>query len=482
MDCILRCIHASYGLKVNFHKSKVFGIGATQAETENWANLLGYAAGVLPFEYLGVPVGANMNLIKYWKPIIKKFHSKLSTWKAKTLSFGGRLTLIKTVMGNLPTYYLSLFKAPLGVVEELEKIRRTFLWGGCDDRKRIHWVSWEKVIAAKGDGGVGVGSIKALNIGLLIKWWWRLKNENHSLWARVTQGIHNLSNKPFDHLSNRKYSGVWNTIPGIKKTLLEHNLDVHDIFKIKVGAGDKTLFWYDNWLNSGSLKIKYPSLFELEARKRCTVADRIANLNKDWNCKSSPSAMGLESDVNALTSEVSGTCLRPGVDHWICKLSGDGLFSVSSLRQFIDKLQVSIPGISEIVWSRVVPIKVLCFIWRAAQDRIPSAAALEKRGSLVNSLWCSSCIGMNECADHILIDCLFATQIRNNILSWCGVRSDHISIKTIGDFLHFTTTWGNCNSKRERFTAISYGLLWNLWSFRNKRLFRMEGTSVRQGD
>lgn len=79
-----------------------------------------------------------MNLGKNWRPIIRKFQSKLSNWKSKTLSFGGRLTLIKSVLGNLPTYFMSLFKAPSGVLEELEKIRRRFLWGGQEDKKKIH--------------------------------------------------------------------------------------------------------------------------------------------------------------------------------------------------------------------------------------------------------------------------------------------------------------------------------------------------------
>lgn len=61
---ILRCFHISSGLKVNYHKSKVFGIGVSASETVHWANLLGCAAGALPFDYLGVPVGANMNIIK----------------------------------------------------------------------------------------------------------------------------------------------------------------------------------------------------------------------------------------------------------------------------------------------------------------------------------------------------------------------------------------------------------------------------------
>ena len=85
---ILRCFHISSGLKVNFSKSQVFGIGADMAETTEWAGILGCVAGSLPFQYLGAPVGANMNLKKNWQPIIDRFHSKLSLWKAKTLSFG----------------------------------------------------------------------------------------------------------------------------------------------------------------------------------------------------------------------------------------------------------------------------------------------------------------------------------------------------------------------------------------------------------
>ena len=126
---ILRCFHATSGLKVNFSKSKGFGIGASDTEKTEWAAILGCVAGSLPFQYLGVPVGANMNLIKNWKPVPDRFNSKLSIWKSRNLSFGGRITLVKAVLGSLPTFYLSLFKAPQGVLESLEKIRRRFLWG-----------------------------------------------------------------------------------------------------------------------------------------------------------------------------------------------------------------------------------------------------------------------------------------------------------------------------------------------------------------
>lgn len=105
---ILRCFHIASGLKVNFNKSKVFGVGVSIQETTRWALPLGCEPSSLPFNYLGVPVGANMNLKKNWQPVIERFQTKLNCWNAKSLSLGGRVTLIKAVLGNLPTYF-SLF-------------------------------------------------------------------------------------------------------------------------------------------------------------------------------------------------------------------------------------------------------------------------------------------------------------------------------------------------------------------------------------
>ena len=57
--------------------------------------------------------------------------------------------MAKAVLGSLPTFYFSLFVAPIGVINTLEGIRRRFLWGSTDDKKKINWVSWAKVVAKK---------------------------------------------------------------------------------------------------------------------------------------------------------------------------------------------------------------------------------------------------------------------------------------------------------------------------------------------
>lgn len=85
---------------------------------------------------------------------------------------GGRLILSKSVLGNHPTYYFSLFVAPIGVINILESIRRKFLWGRNDDGKRkINWVSWKKIVSPKEVGGLALGSLRSLNLSLIGKWW-----------------------------------------------------------------------------------------------------------------------------------------------------------------------------------------------------------------------------------------------------------------------------------------------------------------------
>lgn len=75
---ILKCFHAASDLKVNFNKCKVYGIRVSDSKVATCTRVLRCDAGSLPFDYLGVQVGANMELKHNWKPIIEKVQSKLS--------------------------------------------------------------------------------------------------------------------------------------------------------------------------------------------------------------------------------------------------------------------------------------------------------------------------------------------------------------------------------------------------------------------
>lgn len=83
---------------------------------------------------------------------------------SKSLSFGGRVTLTKAVLGSLPLFFFSLFKAPKSVIELLERFQRRFLLGGTGEKNCIHWVDWMVVLGPKAKGGLGIGSLSSLNL------------------------------------------------------------------------------------------------------------------------------------------------------------------------------------------------------------------------------------------------------------------------------------------------------------------------------
>nr|GFC42944.1 RNA-directed DNA polymerase, eukaryota, reverse transcriptase zinc-binding domain protein [Tanacetum cinerariifolium] len=46
---------------------------------------------------------------------VDRVRKRLSKWKMKTLSSGGRLTLVKSVLGSMLIFHMSLFKVPSGI-------------------------------------------------------------------------------------------------------------------------------------------------------------------------------------------------------------------------------------------------------------------------------------------------------------------------------------------------------------------------------
>ncbi|GKB89145.1 reverse transcriptase domain, reverse transcriptase zinc-binding domain protein, partial [Tanacetum coccineum] len=106
---ILKCFEEASGLKVNLSKSKLYGVGVSIEEVKAVASSLCCINDSLPFIYLGLPVGKKMHLSDGWGEVINRLRNRLSVWKARSLSIGGRLILIKYVLDSIPIYFLSLF-------------------------------------------------------------------------------------------------------------------------------------------------------------------------------------------------------------------------------------------------------------------------------------------------------------------------------------------------------------------------------------
>ena len=86
---VLRSFELASGLKINFAKSTFGAFGQTDLWKQQAATYLNCQLLVLPFNYLGIPIGANPRRCTMWDPIIHKCERKLAKWKQRNISFGG---------------------------------------------------------------------------------------------------------------------------------------------------------------------------------------------------------------------------------------------------------------------------------------------------------------------------------------------------------------------------------------------------------
>lgn len=168
---IMRSFERISGLRINLEKCKVAVLNLEDGELSVYARLLGCEQESWPIKYLGLPLGGNPRALSFWQPVLEKMSKRLSSWKRNYISLGGRIELIKSTLSNLPTYYLSIFKAPSKVIQSIEKMQRDFIWEPGDKRKD-HLLRWDMVCKPLVSGCLGLGNISLRNDALLAKWLW----------------------------------------------------------------------------------------------------------------------------------------------------------------------------------------------------------------------------------------------------------------------------------------------------------------------
>lgn len=121
---ILCCFELTSSFKNQHVQMQDFSVGL-----EWLLRSMNCSIGNFPLIYLRIPVGARMSRTVYWNQLIEKFQTKLSKWKASTLSFESRLTMCKVVLRSIGSFLFSLYKAPVKIFKSLEKPRCRCFWG-----------------------------------------------------------------------------------------------------------------------------------------------------------------------------------------------------------------------------------------------------------------------------------------------------------------------------------------------------------------
>jgi hypothetical protein len=263
------------------NKSEMVPVGAV-TDLPRLAALLSCKIGTLPLNYLGMPLGAPHKALSMWDPILEKIERRLAGWKKLYLSKGGRLTLLKSSLSSMPTYFMPLFLIPAKVARRIELLQRNFLWDGLGEIHRHHLVAWNKVCPPIAHGGLGIRPLHLFNRALLGKWLWRFGWEDTRLWRRVLVVKYGLEGGGWitNHSHAAHGCSLW-------KSILMGWADFRRHIGFDVGCGTKVLFWHDKWCTNLSLKDMYPVLYACSNNKDAFIAslfvDSRDGRNRDWS-------------------------------------------------------------------------------------------------------------------------------------------------------------------------------------------------------
>ncbi|GJW27992.1 RNA-directed DNA polymerase, eukaryota [Tanacetum coccineum] len=464
---VLDCFHKVSGLKINMSKSKLMGIEVEAGKVSRAAVKLGCLVLKAPFLYLGSYVGGDMHRLQSWEDIVDRVRRRLSKWKMKMLSIGGRLTLIKSVLGSMPIFHMSMFKVPTGILRILESIRGKFFNGHETYCKKASWVQWNKVLAPKVIGGLGISSLYALNRGLLFKWVWRFFAHESTLWSRVVKAIHGDDGN-IDGVSRKGVNTCWTSIINEVKVLANKGINLMSFMQKKMGNGLSTLFWEDGWCEGGKFKERFPRAYALENLKRITVGSKLTQPCLTHSFRRIPRGGLEESQVEELSKVVQTVELNNSQDKWSWSLNTVGEYTVASARYLID-VRLLPKGELKTRWIRYVPIKVNTFAWKVMTNSIPTRFNISRRGIDIESLACVNCDVGIESTNHLFFACDMAKKISKLIARWWDVP--FMDFDSYGEWRSWIDNVKMPKKNKNMFEGIFFVMWWLLWNFRNKKMF-----------
>ncbi|GAU47144.1 hypothetical protein TSUD_379210 [Trifolium subterraneum] len=347
---ILRGFELVFGMRINFVKSKLYGINVNDRFLEAASNFLLCRTESIPFKFLGLPVGENPRKLITWKPVVESMEKRLSGWNGRHLSIGGL------------------------------------------EGKQLCWVSWDQVCLPKVKGGLGVKDLKLFNLALLSKWKWRCIVDNDVLWYdlsrfRYEESFGNLLSWEV-HKSRSKDSIWWRDI--LKVGGMAGDLWFPKNVCSMLGDGNLIGFWKEKWLGDVPFCELFPNLFAKELDQNIVVAKRLVGSrgNRLWywqwdNVLTSEDEDDL-SYIQHLLLDVD--VVRDRTDAWKWMPNSLGMFTVKSVYTILQngrsakEINPSILVSIQRLWKNDVPSKVGVFGWRLLLDKLPTRAALIARG------------------------------------------------------------------------------------------------------
>ncbi|KAL0292615.1 UNVERIFIED_CONTAM: Transposon TX1 uncharacterized protein [Sesamum calycinum] len=262
------------GLHTNPQKSQLIISKAASGLRDSLLATLGFQEGLLPLRYLGLPLISARLSITDCQPLLQKIDSRIKGWEGVQISFAGRVQLIKSVLISFEVYWAMAFILPKGIIKEMIKRLRTFLWKGTS-AYGYPKVAWEAVCRPIDEGGLGIKDILALNRALMSKHLWAvIKQDRTSIWVDWIIQVR-LRDCSIWTAKENKGAWGWRKMLSLRNSLMSH---IH----YRVGSGESVSLWHDPWHPLGPLISRFPRGPQMT---RIGPLDKLSAVIKDgqWN-------------------------------------------------------------------------------------------------------------------------------------------------------------------------------------------------------
>ncbi|XP_071695019.1 uncharacterized protein [Rutidosis leptorrhynchoides] len=436
---ILNVFYRASGLKINIKKSNVFGVGVISSELDIMANQTGCLVGSLPFKYPGLPLDH-----RYCSVCCLEFAHKRLT-NAQNGAF----------VGVCVGAFVFEARADFCIVNNLESIRLRFFWGGSSESSKMAWVRWEQILASLEKGGLNIGSLKAFNMALLMKWKWRFLSKPEALWVRIIKDIYGRDGTGGRYRLHK--TGVWGNIVDVCNSLNDTNIIPHSAFKKVIGNGLSTRLWKEVWVGESTLASRFERIFRLDINNDCLIADRLIDDVWHWNWSRPLQSSRHLTEFEDLISNTSLLVLNDKNDSWSFSLAMDGVYMVNEGRRLIDATLLPISE-SPTRWLNTIPRKVNIFLWRVALDKLPTRLNLSKRGLEMKQISCLSCNYGIESLDHALFGCPIAKQVWSRIQLWTNVGLPGFDNWLL--WIAWLDNWATTTKRKEHAYSIVAAYMW----------------------
>ena len=447
------------GQLVNKQKSSVFFSPNTEHDVKmEVRNSLGIQNEALGAKYLGLPTAVGRSTKEAFEHIPEHVRSLVSGWCEKKLNAAGRDVLLKSVAQAMPIYSMNCFKLSSVTCKKITSSISSYYWGGCPEKRKMHWLNWPNMTRSKLHGGMGFRDIATFNLAMLGKQGWRLMMKPQSLFARVLKGKY-YPHCDFMQANKGKHSShTWRAIIS-GRTVLNMGLIK------RVGTGTEINIWEDKWIPSN------PSLRPLwkPDNTHLTLVCDLIREDGTWDDHLIRNSF-LPSDADAILSIPLGGL---DCDTLAWAFEKHGMYSVRSAyhclssnaaaRRHIDP--TSSRGSDHPMWRLCWQLKVLPkikhFWWRVLHEFIPTMGILKRR-HIEHIGACSLCGNNDESIFHAIISCPSIKAIWKAVNEATGVKLPRLHPKTwASDIISGKV----CSAKdAETITTAAYAI----WTSRNK--------------